>query len=103
MNLLRLLKVILRGLRPISRSLAQISVDLHQLARIQTARAQAEINLILPVEGAKPSYTSEFATEISYDVAEPKVDQETGKPVIEDADGTWDTDTNWKKIFGVKQ
>lgn len=102
MNLLRLLKVLLRGLRPISRSLAQISTDIHLLARIQEARAQAELDIVLAPENAKPAHTPEFATEISYDVAEPKVDPQTGKAVVEDA-AEFNDYTDWGGIFKGKR
>ncbi len=101
MNLLRLLKVLLRGLRPISASLHLIATDLHTLTRIQTLRLRLEHNEILhdeqKVAGAgKPE--KEDLTELSWSVKEPEIDPETGQPVVEDEDEKWTLDLG--SIFG---
>lgn len=96
MNLLRLLKVLLRGLRPISVSLHSISADLHILTRIQTLRLRLEHNEMLTDERLAAQPSKDDLTELSFDVAEPKINPETGKPVIEE--DRWDVD--WQSIFG---
>lgn len=86
MNLLRLLKVLLRGLRPISTSLHSISLSLHTLTRIQTLRLRLEHNEMLPDEHLAANVGREDMTELSWKVAEPVINPNTGKEVVEDED-----------------
>lgn len=101
MNLLRLLKVLLRGLRPISASLHLIATDLHTLTRIQTLRLRLEHNEVLQDEklAAKPS--KEDLTELSWNVKEPEIDPETGQPAVVEDDERWSIDL--ESIFGKRK
>lgn len=92
MGLLRLLKVLLRGLRPISKSLALIQSDLHVLTRIQTMRLRLEHNEMLTDERIAHKPSKDDLTELSFSVSEPKINPETGKPVIDDDEQGWDVD-----------
>lgn len=82
MNLLRLLKVLLRGLRPISHSLASISTSLHTLARINEFRLAQE-GFTLPDEKLMRNPGREDLTELSWDVKEARIDPQTGRPEVE--------------------
>lgn len=91
--------MLLRGLRPISSSLASISTSLHILARIHELRLRLDHNEILPddklIHSARVADTD--LTELSWDVREAPIDPETGKPMVELEDRI-----NWESIFGKK-
>lgn len=82
--MIRFLKVLLRGLRPISRSLAQISADLHTISRIHALRLLLEHNQVLTDEQLSRKPSKDDFTEISYKVVEPEIDPQTGKAKVED-------------------
>lgn len=86
MNLLRILKVLLRGLRPISHSLDRIATDLHTLTRIQVMRLRLEHNEMLTDEKVAAKPGKDDYTEVSWAVKEPPINRETGKSVIEEDD-----------------
>ena len=97
---LRLLKVFLRGLRPVSASLHSISCDLHAMRRVAELRLRLEHNEILPDEKMQASAKVKDAdlTELSWDVREAPIDPETGKPMVELEDRI-----DWESIFGRRK
>lgn len=90
MLMLRFLKVLLRGLRPISKSLSLIQLDLHVIARIQIMRLRLEHNEMLTDERIAHKPSKDDLTELSWIVKEPEIDPQTGKPFISDDDRGWD-------------
>jgi hypothetical protein len=94
----RFLKVLLRGLRPISSSLSRIAVSLETIERIQRIRLEAEGLSLAP----RKVFSPDDLTEISYDVKEPEIDSSTGQPKVDDDMFDPISGINWHKIFGLK-
>lgn len=90
--MIRFLKVLLRGLRPISKSLALIQQDLHTLTRIQIMRLRLEHNEMLTDERIAHKPSRDDLTELSWIVKEPEIDRQTGKPKIEAEDNNNEDD-----------
>lgn len=93
--MLRFLRALLRGIRPIRRSLDLIATDLHTLTRIQLLRLSQE-GLVLPDEQMMRNPGKDDLLEVSFSVTEPPINPATGKSMVEDDDFKLDLRT----IFG---
>lgn len=93
--MLRFLRALFRGIRPLAKSLDSIASDLRTMRRIQEYRLMMEGH-VLPDEQLMRKPRDQDMTEISWDVKEPEINPETGKPIIEDGD--WRVDMS--SIFG---